>query len=296
MKLLNRLFGRREKEAAPEYAPQPEVWQAAPEEEASGGEPVFLAGNIQGLGSREAQEDSFAVRNSADPEQLESRGLFAVVADGMGGMAAGKEASQCAVDVLLERFDQWEAEPAAPEWLYAGACAASDQVYRRFGGQSGTTLTAVYVVQDHLYWLSVGDSAIYLMRDGGVFQLNREHTYLNRLYQQELEAGTLDKGRAETDPDARRLTSFVGIDHLQEVDLNLRPLALQPGDVILLCSDGISGVLTPPELMEAMSLDPAEGCGLLETMVLEKQIPEQDNYTGVMIAWRTPKGPSAGCL
>ena len=134
------------------------------------------------------------------------------------------------------------------------------------------------------------------MRDGGVFQLNREHTYLNRLYQQELEAGTLDKGRAETDPDARRLTSFVGIDHLQEVDLNLRPLALQPGDVILLCSDGISGVLTPPELMEAMSLDPAEGCGLLETMVLEKQIPEQDNYTGVMIAWRTPKGPSAGRL
>ena len=88
----------------------------------------------------------------------------------------------------------------------------------------------------------------------------------------------------------------MGIDHLQEVDLNLRPLVLQPGDVILLCSDGISGVLTPPELMEAMSLDPAEGCGLLETMVLEKQIPEQDNYTGVMIAWRTPKGPSAGRL
>ena len=164
MKLLNRLFGRREKEAALEYAPQPEVWQAAPEEEASGGEPVFLAGNIQGLGSREAQEDSFAVRNSADPEQLESRGLFAVVADGMGGMAAGKEASQCAVDVLLERFDQWEAEPAAPEWLYAGACAASDQVYRRFGGQSGTTLTAVFR-PSHVDMIPLGDigSVIHLL-------------------------------------------------------------------------------------------------------------------------------------
>ena len=100
----------------------------------------------------------------------------------------------------------------------------------------------------------------------------------------ELEEETIDKTRAQSDADARRLTSFVGIDHLKEVDLNLRPWILKPGDVILLCSDGISGVLSPPELLEAMSLPPDEGCALLETMVLEKQIPEQDNYTGVMIA------------
>ena len=68
------------------------------------------------------------------------------------------------------------------------------------------------------------------------------------------------------------------------MDLNLRPWKLKEGDVILLCSDGISGVLTMPELKEAMSLSPDEGCALLETMVLEKGIPEQDNYTGVMIA------------
>lgn len=135
-----------------------------------------------------------------------------------------------------------------------------------------------------MHWLSVGDSAIFLKRGGGVFQLNREHTYLNQLYARELEEETIDKTRAQSDADARRLTSFVGIDHLKEVDLNLRPWILKPGDVILLCSDGISGVLSPPELLEAMSLPPDEGCALLETMVLEKQIPEQDNYTGVMIA------------
>ena len=114
MKLLNRLFGRRGKEAAPEYAPQPEVWQAAPEEEASGGEPVFLAGNIQGLGSREAQEDSFAVRNSADPEQLESRGLFAVVADGMGGMEEGRGASETAVASFTQLFQSLLEESKTP--------------------------------------------------------------------------------------------------------------------------------------------------------------------------------------
>ena len=90
----------------------------------------------------------------------------------------------------------------------------------------------------------------------------------------------------QTREDARRLTSFVGIDDLKEVDFNLRPWTVKPGDVLLLCSDGISGILSPPELMEAMSLEPHEGCALLETMVLEKQVPEQDNYTGVMIACR----------
>ena len=74
------------------------------------------------------------------------------------------------------------------------------------------------------------------------------------------------------------------IDRLTEVDLSLRPLELQRGDVLLLCSDGISGVLTPPELMEAMSLSPEEGCALLEQMVLEKGVPGQDNYTGVLIS------------
>ena len=135
-----------------------------------------------------------------------------------------------------------------------------------------------------MHWLSVGDSAIFLKRGGGVFQLNREHTYLNQLYARVLEEETMDKTREQSEADARRLTSFVGKDHLKEVDLNLRPWILKPGDVILLCSDGNSGVLSPPELLEAMSLPPDEGCALLETMVLEKQIPEQDNYTGVMIA------------
>ena len=90
--------------------------------------------------------------------------------------------------------------------------------------------------------------------------------------------------RAEDHEDARRLTSFVGIDCLEEVDQSLRPLPLLPGDVILLCSDGISGILSPAELLEAMSLEPDAGCALLETMVREKDLPEQDNYTGILIA------------
>ena len=148
---------------------------------------------------------------------------------------------------------------------------------------------AVRILGQELHWLSVGDSAIFLKRGECVFQLNREHTCLNDLYLQELRREPIQKERAEQDEDARRLTAFVGMDRLSRVDQSLRPWRLKPGDVILLCSDGISGVLTTPELKEAMSLPPDEGCHLLETMVGEKALPAQDNYTGVLIAYQSDK-------
>ncbi len=257
MGLLKRLFGR-SKPSDPfptdgnvqeESGAGTQAQQAYEAEEEYSEEIRIQVGNIQGVGDREQQEDSFAVLNSSDPERRRSQGLLAMVADGMGGMADGKAASQLAVDVLLDRFSGWDRRQTPPEWLYGGAFAASDQVFSRSQGASGTTLTAVHIWENRMHWLSVGDSAIFLKRGGGVFQLNREHTYLNQLYARELEEETIDKTRAQSDADARRLTSFVGIDHLKEVDLNLRPWILKPGDVILLCSDGISGVLSPPELL-----------------------------------------------
>ncbi|MCI6055173.1 MAG: protein phosphatase 2C domain-containing protein [Dysosmobacter sp.] len=199
-------------------------------------------------------------------------------------MADGKEASQSAVEDLLARFRDCGPDTDIPAWLDESVHAVSREVFRRFSGASGTTLAAVHLRGSALHWVSVGDSAIFLLRDGGVFQLNREHTFLNTLYARELEQDVICRERAEQDEDAHRLTSFVGIDRLEEVDRSLRPLALLPGDALLLCSDGVSGVLTPPELMEAMALRPEEGCALLEQMVLEKDLPAQDNFTGILIS------------
>ena len=262
--------------------PAPEPVREEPAAPAEG--PLTLQiTNVQGQGERERQEDSFAIANAAGLELQRAQGLLALVADGMGGMEDGKAASQWTAECFLQLFQERKEEDV-PSWFYRSAHAVSDGVFQRFGGRSGSTLVAVHIQEGHLHWLSVGDSGIFLLRGGGVFQLNREHTCLNRLLLQELEREPIDKGRALSDPDAPRLTSFVGIDRLTEVDLSLRPLELQRGDVLLLCSDGISGVLTPPELMEAMSLSPEEGCALLEQMVLEKGVPGQDNYTGVLIS------------
>ena len=245
---------------------------------------LFRVANIQGIGQRERQEDSFAVLNAANPGQRERQGLFAVVCDGMGGMEDGKLASQCAVETFAELFQNRNPDLPMPQWMEACAHTISDYVFQRFSGASGTTLVAVHIQNRMLHWVSVGDSAIFLLRDGGVFQLNQEHTFLNELYARELEQEVICKARAEQDEDARRLTSFVGIDRLEDVDQSLHPLPLRKGDRLLLCSDGVSGVLTPAELLEVMSLEPEEGCALLETMILEKQVPAQDNYTGILIS------------
>ena len=281
MGLFDALFRRsRPAESMPV---QPAAEPDAPEET---GPLAIRVANLQGIGEREEQEDSFAVLNATALAELSSQGLFALVADGMGGMEGGRQASEWAADFFVQLFRERDPKRSVPEWFYQSVHVVSDSVYRQFGGRSGTTLVAVHLLEDRLHWLSVGDSAIYLARDGGVFQLNREHTCLNQLYLQELEQPVIDKARAEQDEDARRLTSFVGIDRLAEVDLNLRPLTLKRGDALLVCSDGISGVLTPPELLEAMTLAPKKGAELLEHMVLEKGVPGQDNYTGILIACR----------
>ena len=132
---------------------------------------TFQVGNIQGVGGRERQEDSFALLHAADAGEIARRGLFAVVADGMGGLEDGKQISEGAVDTLLQLFQALNDEGDIPRQLKEGICAVSDGLFQRFAGRSGTTVVAVRIFQDGLHWVSVGDSAIYLMRGGGVFRI-----------------------------------------------------------------------------------------------------------------------------
>ena len=191
----------------------------------------ILAGNVQGIGAREGQEDSFALVNASDPEAMARRGVFAVVADGMGGLADGKAISEAAVDGFLQLFQTLDETGDVPRQLLTGTCAINDALFQRFGGRSGTTAVAVWILRDRLHWISVGDSAIFLMRHGGVFQVNREHTRLNELYLEELSREPSDPARAESDEDARRLSAFLGMPELREADYNRRPFLLCPGDV-----------------------------------------------------------------
>ena len=165
MGLFDRLFRR---SAPPAQAPEPAPADEGPRDL------VLRVSNLQGIGRREGQEDSFALLNASDPEVLAQRGLFAVVCDGMGGMEGGREISEGAVDGFLQLFQALNDEGDVPRQLREGTCALSDGLFQRFNGRSGTTAVAVRVFQNTLHWISVGDSAIFLRRGGGVFQLNQE--------------------------------------------------------------------------------------------------------------------------
>lgn len=241
--------------------------------------PILCFGNFQGIGQRDQQEDSFYISKYAE---IEERGLLAIISDGMGGMLNGKAASNLAINSFLRQF--WRGGADIPVRFQKAAQKASKRVYQKFSGYSGATLAAIYVIQNELYWISVGDSAIFLMRNGDLFRLNQEHNFLNALDKKELGEDQIDLTQAITYEKAERLTSFIGMESLREIDGNQSPFPLETGDVLLLCSDGVSGVLSLPELMEAMNLEPKEGGKLLEALIQRKQVLDQDNYTGIMVS------------
>ncbi|MGI6335581.1 MAG: PP2C family protein-serine/threonine phosphatase [Eubacteriales bacterium] len=253
----------------------------------------YIVENLQGIGSRPRQEDSFAVLNATDVRLILDQGLFAVVADGMGGMQDGQLASTRAVEVLTAAFRQLDHHGNIGEQLCEAALSASAEVLGVCDGSGGSTCVCTLLFDERLYWCSVGDSAILLRRGDGLYRLNRSHTYYNQLL---LDAVTdsadayahpgIDRDAIDADPDGVRLTSFLGMDPPGEVEFSRRPLPLMDGDTLLLCSDGVEGVLGEDTLYDLLSLSPHAACDAICNHIEDLASPSQDNYTAILIAVR----------
>ncbi len=244
----------------------------------------YQVGNLQGLGTRERQEDSFAFANAMDVTEIRRRGLLAVVADGMGGMEDGKRVSEGAVAELLAWFNSMDREGSLPRQLHRCVLETSDRLYNNFRGAGGTTLVACLFFREALYWACVGDSFLYLKRGRGLYRLNQEHNYRTQLYRETVRAGRLDPAEANADPDGHRLSQFLGKERVEEVDLSLRPLLLQNGDKLLLCSDGVGGVLDQAAILACLETeDPARACTMLDGHIQAMGRRHQDNYTALVI-------------
>lgn len=234
---------------------------------------------------RENNEDSFLVD--------EDVGLF-VVADGMGGHAAGEVASRIAVEAVRELLqggmdpDETRLEREVPdpadllrERLRYAMNQASARIRREaqlnpaWSGM-GTTLCVLLIEDDQAHVAHVGDSRIYLMRDGELHRLTRDHTVV----QQEIDAGRLTPALARQVPHRNYLTQSVGYHGPVEPDTSTRPL--QPGDVFLLCSDGLTDPLDDPRIAELIrTTDPSD---LAETLVHEALVGGgEDNITVITI-------------
>jgi serine/threonine protein phosphatase PrpC len=206
-------------------------------------------------GQRENNEDSLLI----DTEM----GIF-VVADGMGGHAAGEIASQMAVnavhEILVGRIDPDETRlvtdfnPTDPsdvmrERLRYATNQASVQIRRAADTQPGqrgmgTTVVILVIDGDKAHLAHVGDSRAYLVRDNRVIRLTRDHTVV----QQEVDAGRLTPELARLLPHRNILTQSVGFHGPVEPDTSTR--VVLPGDIFILCSDGLTDVLDDDQLRD----------------------------------------------
>ena len=234
--------------------------------------PVLELANLQGIGSREEQQDAFGI---SPVDRYEEDGLLAVLCDGMGGMAEGGLIALETTSQLMGSFP-WAEDSSVPGWI----AQHSARVYQQFRGQGGTTLVAALLKENRLSFWCVGDSDLFLLREGRLYSLNIRQEFKNDLVLRALE-GAFPVEEAFCDPQADALSEYIGKEEAK-CDHTRIPFLLQPEDALLLCSDGVSDTLTLKQIREAMALSPQACCDKLEEEILAAGKPNQDNFTAIV--------------
>ncbi len=191
---------------------------------------------------REVNQDAYGTRELSDATLL-------LVCDGMGGHAAGEVASRLAVDTILATFVE-DAPPDAA--LRQAFVAANETIYREGRGSMGTTGVAALFRGDTLYVANVGDSRAYLIREGQISQISRDHSFVS----DQVAAGLMTPEQARTSNVRNIITRALGYQAAVQVDTF--NLALQPGDTVVLSSDGMHGLIEDREIAEVASMLPPE--------------------------------------
>jgi len=260
--------------------------------------------------AREINEDRYSVsRFVREPDGRPA--LLAIVADGIGGHQAGEVAAQLTIDTLRTAIAGSDGEEPLAELREAVIAAgrlviessARDEALRGMG----STVAAAWVIDHRLYTVSVGDSRIYLLRQGRLRQISIDHTWV----QEAVVHGILTPEEARTHPNAHVLHRHLGGEKDPLPDFRLRlsdtesdeqsesnqGLMLVPTDQLLLCSDGLTDLVEPAEIQAALSkYIPAEAVASLVNLARERG--GHDNITVIAVSVPDPSHtpPRKGCL
>lgn len=227
---------------------------------------------------RQGNEDAFLVD--------EPRGIF-LVADGMGGHAAGEIASAIATEAvggtLREGVDRGLAADDLALSMVDSFRAADLAIARHVATHPetlgmGTTVTAMVLRADGTYRLGhIGDSRAYLQRDGQMAQLSRDHTWVQR----EVDLGRLTPSAARKHPYSHILTRALGAEPAD--DPELLGGELEPGDRLLLCSDGLTGMVTDRALSQILRDDAAPAERIQQMIAMANRRGGRDNITAIIV-------------
>ncbi len=225
-----------------------------------------------------ARSDIGIVRTSNEDSGYAGPALL-VVADGMGGHAAGELASATAVATLAEvSGSDLDADPVAD--LADAVALITERLGEVVAEQPGyagmgTTLTAIAWLGDRVAVVHVGDSRAYLLREGSLDRITHDHTFVQTL----VDAGRITAAEAAVHPRRSLLTRAIDGNQAVEPDISVREV--HPGDRFLLCSDGLTGVISDPQLAALLAEgDPTGVVGALVELALERGAP--DNVTVVI--------------
>ena len=186
--------------------------------------------------------------------ELPGDAAWALVCDGMGGARGGREASQCACSVIERCFQEQYASKCLPgeeeTFLKKTLLSANRYVFQKALREEslagmGTTAVCALVRGGNAYLSHAGDSRAYLYRDGKLAQLTHDHSYVQEL----VDCGTITQEQAEHHPQKNIITRALGVDYRLEPEFTT--VALQAGDVLLLCTDGLTNAV-PMEQLEQL--------------------------------------------
>lgn len=202
-----------------------------------------------------------------------------MVADGMGGCNGGAQAASTAVQVVGDSpFD-----PERPtQSLLEAMQRANTVIYNQAGADAslkgmGTTLTVGYLVENTLYIGHVGDSRIYLIRGDEIRQLTQDHSFVGELVRD----GTISPAEAVSHPNRNILTRAIGVS--PEIQIDITQEELQLDDILVFCTDGVSGVLSPEEIRQVVQQAPEPQIAAQTLCHRAEEQGSTDNSTAIVV-------------
>lgn len=227
---------------------------------------------------REANEDAGRFFRPSDPRLLAEKGFLTIVADGMGGHLGGEVASKLAVEAVGRVYYREQASPEAA--LRTAFEEANQQIYQASLGDEklrgmGTTCTALALLDGKAIVAHVGDSRLYLMREGEAYLMTEDHSAVREMVRR----GLISQREARHHADKNVILRALGTNPQVEISIWDKPLEVRAGDQFFLCSDGLSDMVENEEIRQVLSDsdDPHAACERF--IALAKERGGHDNIT-----------------
>ena len=250
-------------------------------------------GNAQTIGKRKQQQDAFGW------SEISKKGITAILADGMGGLAFGAETAKRAVHMFQSKWDEYTVprelylsyesshkkiishEDSFIQWLENTIEVINQTLFEVNSHNdtlSGTTIVVAILLNNRLYWASVGDSRLYLLRNHKLYQVTEDHNLYNLQLRRRLN-GTNEY----TEYSPELLTSYLGNPNPNDIDISRKGFHLRTGDSLILCTDGIYRTLSEARIIDLMQYDASSAAYHIIEEIDEQPNDSQDNGTVLII-------------